>query len=102
MRTDMAEQNALSAYLDLASPKPISGRIISGMRLSIAAQKRIVEKFEKMLGVPVTLTCKVDSKEIGGVRVELDGYSYNGTVRGQLHDIYDYLLNKEEEADHAQ
>ncbi|MEG0491604.1 MAG: F0F1 ATP synthase subunit delta [Clostridia bacterium] len=89
-------QDALPARIDVEPLKPLHGRIISGMQLSIAAQKRIAARFEEKLGVPVKLICRVDKKELGGVRVELDGYSYNGTARGQLREIYRYLLKTEE------
>ncbi len=94
IKTDMS---ALPARIDVEPPKPVRGRIISGMRLSVAAQKRIAARFEEKLGMPVKLTCRVDKREIGGVRVELNGYSYSGTVRGQLRDVYRYLMDTDGE-----
>lgn len=86
-------EEAVPARIETETLKPIHGRIISGMQLSVASQKRIAACFEKRLGKPVKLTCRIDKREIGGVRVELDGYSYSGTVRGQLQDLQKFLLN---------
>ncbi|MDD3336302.1 MAG: F0F1 ATP synthase subunit delta [Eubacteriales bacterium] len=62
----------------------LRGRIITGMPLSVAAQKRIGERFEELTGRRVRFTCRLDKKQIAGIRVELNGYCYDGTLRGQL------------------
>ncbi|MEG0901594.1 MAG: F0F1 ATP synthase subunit delta, partial [Clostridia bacterium] len=66
-----AEEIALPARVETEPLKPVQGRIITGMKLSVAAQKRIAACFEQKLGVPVKLTCRVDQRELCGVRVEL-------------------------------
>ena len=91
-----AEQIILPARVETEPLKPVQGRIISGMKLSVAAQKRIAARFEQKLGVPVKLTCRVDQRELCGVRVELGGYSYSGTARDQLKEMHKFLLSTDE------
>lgn len=76
---------------------PLRGRIITGMPLSVAAQKRISKQFEQRMGRKVRLSCRLDKQQIAGIRVELDGYSYDGTIKGQLADIFKLLISPDEE-----
>ena len=84
-----------------AGEKPDSevlrGRIVTGMPLSVAAQKRIAKRFEELTGAKVRLSCRLDKKQIAGVRVELDGRSYDGTLRGQLMSVQRRLKSPDEE-----
>jgi F0F1-type ATP synthase delta subunit len=82
---------------ELRGKPRLCGRIISGMPLSIAARKRIVRSFETMLGCHVTLSCRVDRKLIAGVRVELGGRAYDGTLKGQLANVRKMLTRHDEE-----
>jgi len=75
----------------------LRGRIVSGMPLSIAARKRIVQRFEAMLGCHVRLSCRIDKKLIAGIRVELDGRAYDGSLKGQLSDVRKMLTRHDEE-----
>ena len=78
----------------------LRGRIVTGMQLSVAAQKRIAHRFEEVLGCRVHLSCRLDRKQLAGVRVEINGICYDGTLRGQLLDIQKMLTRRGEE-DHA-
>jgi len=75
----------------------LRGRIVSGMPLSIAARKRIAQRFETMLGCHVRLSCRVNKKLIAGIRVELDGRAYDGTLMGQLTNVRKMLTRHDEE-----
>ena len=74
----------------------LHGRIVTAMPLPVAAQKRIAKRFEELLGVHVRLTCRVDHKQLAGIRVELNGYSYDGTLRGQLASVHKALTHPNE------
>lgn len=75
----------------------LRGRIITGMPISAAVQKQIEECFEKRLGQRVKLISKLEKKQLAGVRVEIGGYSYDGTLQGQLKDVYKLFTQPDEE-----
>lgn len=62
----------------------LRGKIVTGMPLSADAGERITRRFEELTGARVSFTSQLDKKQIAGIRVELNGYSYDETVRGQL------------------
>ncbi len=74
----------------------IRGRILTGMALPVAAQKRIAKRFEELLGKEVRLSCHLDRRLLAGVRVEINGYSYDGSLKGQLGDLHKVLTRPEE------
>jgi len=73
------------------------GRIVTGMPISDETHAQIVRRFEEILGKSVNLSCHLDKEQIMGIRVELNGYSYDGTMRGQLNDLRKRLTHPEEE-----
>jgi F0F1-type ATP synthase delta subunit len=75
----------------------LRGRIISGMPLSVAARKRITHSFETMLGCHVRLYSRIDRKLIAGIRVELNGRAYDGTLEGQLANVRKMLMRHDDE-----
>lgn len=75
----------------------LRGRIISGMPLPVAAQKRIVQRLEALLGCHVRLGYRVDRTLIAGVRVEVNGCAYDGTLQGQLANVRKMLTGHDEE-----
>ena len=96
----MSEQ-AADTMLQKTEEQPeiplLRGRVVSGMPLSMASRKRIVQHFEKMLGCHVRLSCRIEKKMIAGIRVELDGKAYDGTVHGQLQDVLKVLTRHDDE-----
>ena len=82
---------------EATEPDILHGRIISGMPLSVAAKKRIVQQFETLLGRHVRLASRVDRKLIAGIRVELDGRVYDGSLLGQLTSVRKMLKRHDEE-----
>ena len=96
----MSEESAKTLPPEAEEPEghaALHGRILSGMPLSVAAQKRIVQQFEKRLGRHVRLTLRIDKSLIAGVRVELNGCSYDGSVLGQLSSVRKVLTRPDEE-----
>lgn len=75
----------------------LKGRIVTGMPLSMAAKKRITQRFEELTHATVHFTCKQDKTMIAGVRVELNGHCYDETLRGQLLDAQKLLKSRDEE-----
>ncbi len=96
----MSEENAKTTFPEPDEPREIPllrGRIVSGMPISVAARKRISQRFETMLHCHVHLSTRIDHKLIAGIRVELDGRSYDGTLAGQLADVRKMLTRHDEE-----
>ena len=87
----------LSSVDETAEIPLLRGRIVSGMPLPIAARKRIVQRFETLLGCHVRLSCRIDKKLIAGIRVELDGRAYDGSLQEQLKDVRKMLTRHDEE-----
>lgn len=75
----------------------LRGRIISGMSLPVAAQKRIAQYFEALLGNHVRLSYHIDRTLIAGIRVEIDGCAYDGSLLGQLANVRKMLTRHDEE-----
>ena len=96
----MSEESAKTLPPETEEPEghaALHGRILSGMPLSVAAQKRIVQQFEKRLGRHVRLILRIDKSLIAGVRVELDGRAYDGSLSGQLNGVQKMLTRHDEE-----
>lgn len=96
----MSEQTSSTIRNDVEQPAEITllrGRIVSGMPLSVAAKKRITQRFEALLGCHVHLSSRVDKSLIAGVRVEINGCAYDGSLLGQLTNVRKMLTRHEEE-----
>lgn len=97
MSEDQTLLNPPTEEVELPKRVLLRGRIISGMPLSVASQKRIVQSFETMLGCHVHLSYRMDKALIAGVRVELNGRAYDGTLHGQLSSARKMLTRHDEE-----
>ncbi len=61
--------------------------VTSAVELTEDQVKRLTAKLESLTGKKVLMTRKTDPSVLGGMRVELDGMLYDGTVSGKLADI---------------
>lgn len=61
--------------------------VISAVALSEAQMEALKQKLEKISGKQISLTQKKDAFVVGGLRVELEGRSYDGTVQGRLSSL---------------
>ena len=61
--------------------------VTSAVELSDSQKKDLLARLESVSGKKVLLRCRVDEGVLGGLRVELDGRLYDGTVSGRLADI---------------
>ena len=61
--------------------------VVSAVPLSDEQAKALLTKLEKISGKKVLLSRKVDAKVLGGLRVELDGKLFDGTVGGRLDEL---------------
>ncbi|MDO4647491.1 MAG: ATP synthase F1 subunit delta [Eubacteriales bacterium] len=61
--------------------------VTSAVLLTDEQKKALKESLEKKSGKQISLICKVDPKVVAGLRVNLEGTSFDGTVRGRLEGI---------------
>ena len=61
--------------------------VISAVPLTREQAGALQKKLEKISGKKVLLSRKVDAKVLGGLRVELDGKLFDGTVGGRLDEL---------------
>lgn len=61
--------------------------VTSAAPLTQEQQKELQEKLEKLSGKKVTLVLRTDPSVIAGLRVEIGGKQYDGTVQGRLTGI---------------
>lgn len=61
--------------------------VVSAVPLSQQQAQALQEKLEKISGKKVLLTRRVDEKVLGGLRVEIDGKLFDGTVGGRLDEL---------------
>ncbi len=61
--------------------------VTTAVELTAQEAERLKEKLEQISGRKIDLIRKVDSAVLGGIRVELEGKLYDGTVSGRLGDL---------------
>jgi len=91
--TDNGQMNEFSACADAYRRRynmdhNISEAIVtSAVKLNDVQINALKEKLEKLTGRTVIILEKVDERYIAGIRVEIDGKQYDGTVSGRLDSI---------------
>ena len=61
--------------------------VTTAVALSDAQLSQLKEKLEKISGKKVLLNQKVDADILGGVRVDLEGQLFDGSVKGRLSEL---------------
>ena len=72
------------------------GKLLSAKPLGQDQLRAIESRFTALLGGPVRLTEETDPSLWGGVRVEIDGRVYDGSLRLQLQEVLKALQTEEE------
>ncbi|MEG0766836.1 MAG: F0F1 ATP synthase subunit delta [Clostridia bacterium] len=75
-----------------------TGVLWSALPLEDRQQADIAQRFSLLLGQPVQLAFRLDSTLLGGIRVEIEGRTYDGSLRNQLQSVL-RALQKDEEGD---
>ncbi len=65
----------------------IDVRVTSAYELSGEQKKRLQAKIEKMTGKRAEIEIRVDESVLGGIRLNMDGEQYDGTVQNDLSRI---------------
>ena len=81
-------------------PNSINGLLLTALPLTDDRQAQISHSFQELLQKPVTLDMQVDQSLIGGIRVEILGRVYDGSVKAKLRQVLN-TLQDEEDMPHA-
>ena len=65
--------------------------VTSAVPLKEAEAVALRSRLEKKLGRHITLQCAVNPELIGGIRVEVDGYVIDGSIRNKLEEIKEVM-----------
>ena len=65
--------------------------VTSAVPLKEAEAVALRARLEKKLGRQITLQCAVNPELIGGIRVEVDGYVIDGSIRNKLEEIKEVM-----------
>ena len=61
--------------------------VTSAVPLSDSQKDALLKKLSAMCGRQVVMTCRTDPRVLGGIRVEMAGKQFDGTVQGRLAGI---------------
>ena len=61
--------------------------VVSAVELDPERQEKLKKRLEEMSGKQVILHVRTDPQVLGGIRVEMEGKLYDGTVRGRFSDL---------------
>ncbi len=74
----------------------LKGLLLTALPLTLAQHAAIENRFSELMGETVTLDAREEKSLLGGVKVELRGSVYDGSLRGQLQGVLGTLQSKEE------
>jgi F-type H+-transporting ATPase subunit delta len=67
--------------------------VVSAVALKENQLAQLKEKLEKLCGKKIYLVQKIDPSVVGGLRVEVDGKQYDGTIQGRMSDLSGKIKN---------
>ncbi|MBY0469847.1 ATP synthase F1 subunit delta [bacterium] len=71
----------------------VMGELISAEPMTPADVKSLSNAFKEKLGKPVTFQTAIDPNVLAGVKVLVNGVTYDGTLRAQLQRLRDRLVS---------
>lgn len=74
----------------------LKGLLLTALPLTQSQHAAIEGRFSELMGETVALEVREDKNLLGGVKVELNGRVYDGSLRGQLQNVLGTLQRKEE------
>ena len=78
--------------LALAASGSVTATVTSAIELDENQKAKLIAKFEKVTGKKVNAFYTVDKSLIGGIRIELDGKLYDGSVAKRLSEVKDVII----------
>ncbi len=91
--TELAEINTRFESVLEERSGVITGEVISAHELGDSDRKQLVKNLEKLTGKEVKLDFKIDQSIIGGVVTRVGSTVYDNSVRTQLENLKEQLLN---------
>lgn len=76
-----------AAFLNTATAE-----VYSAVPLTDSQVNAICQKLKSITGKSVIANCTVDESLIGGVKIEFEGKTYDGSIKNRLHDIKDVII----------
>lgn len=70
----------------------VDAEIVSAVELSDSQKEALLAKLCKKTGKKVFPIYKVDSALIGGIKITIDGTTYDGTIKTRLRDIKEVMM----------
>jgi F-type H+-transporting ATPase subunit delta len=74
-----------------AHEKKVTVEVSSAVTLDAEQQQRLVQALTKRLHLQVTLSCTLDPSLLGGVIVRIGDKVIDGSVRGKLHRLIEFI-----------
>jgi len=78
--------------LALAASGRVNAAVVSAIELDESQKEKLIAKLEKVTGKKVNAFYSVDRNLIGGMRIELDGKLYDGSVAKRLSEVKDVII----------
>ncbi|MBQ4067131.1 MAG: ATP synthase F1 subunit delta [Clostridia bacterium] len=76
--------------------KELSGRstavVISAAELSDEQKDALLARLERVTGKRIDFVWRLDPELIGGLRIEIDGKVYDGTLKSRLRDVKEVMM----------
>jgi F-type H+-transporting ATPase subunit delta len=67
--------------------------VVSAVALKENQLARLKEKLEQLCQKQISLVQKIDPSVVGGLRVEVDGKQYDGTIQGRMSELSGKIKN---------
>ncbi len=65
----------------------VNARAVSAVPLTDEQRERLLRRLREKTGKEIRLTCEVNEKLLGGIRLQVDNTLYEGSVRAALEEI---------------
>ncbi len=69
----------------------IKAKVISAKEMKQEEKNKIKNMIEKALNKKVAISCEVDEEIIGGYIINIDNTLYDGSIKTQINNFYNYL-----------
>ncbi|MBR5012118.1 MAG: ATP synthase F1 subunit delta [Clostridia bacterium] len=70
----------------------VTATVYSVVELDKEQKERLVAKLERVTGKSVEIEYKIDAALLGGIRVELDGVTFDGSIKGRLDEVKEVII----------
>ena len=78
--------------LTLAAKRRVPCTVYSVVELDEEQKQKLCKKLEKTTGKSVDITYRVDKSILGGLRIELEDKTYDGSIRHRLGEVKEVII----------